>query len=76
MTSVVRFLDRGTRILAKAGSYGSINPKRAHPPSRHFSGICQVLCSYDGVLVIKRLPGSGEFCHLKISSYLLSLSPP
>ena len=76
MTSVVRFLDRGTRILAKAGSYGSINPKRAHPPSRHFSGICQMLCSYDGVLVIKRLPGSREFCHLKISSYLLSLSPP
>lgn len=54
MTSVVRFLNRGTRIPPKAGSYGSINPKRAHPPSRHFSGICQVLCSYDGVLVIKR----------------------
>ena len=57
MTAVVRLLNRGTRILAKAGSYGSINPKLAHPaPSGHFLFICQVLCSHDGVLSSKVYP--------------------
>lgn len=57
MTAVVRFLNRGTRIIAKAGSYGSINPKLAHPaPSGHCLFICQVMFSHDGIFVIKSLP--------------------
>ena len=51
----------GTSFVVHTSTNGSVNSKRAHPPSGHLWGICHLVGPGGGEFVSKSLPEGGKF---------------